>query len=69
MLTLTNEQTKAIVLAAYELEHYLYSNAGPTADYPVRLVCDNIESVGELIERLQNLRDALAPIRIIKSEE
>lgn len=63
MVKATVEDIKAVVMAAHELEHFLYNNVGATADYPVKLVCDNTDSVEELVNKLQKLHDALAPLR------
>ena len=63
MVNVTMEQVRVVVMAAHELEHFLYNNVGATADYPVKLVCDNTDSVEELVNKLQKLHDALAPLR------
>lgn len=50
--------------AAHHLELFLDQNVGDTDDWPIRIACDNPDSVKELTAHLNVLKEALKPLRI-----
>lgn len=56
-----------IVKAADALEQWLGDNAGPTADYPIRITGTRLSDVNQMARRLDRLKDALTPFREVKS--
>lgn len=47
---------KIVEHAAAELENWLYQNSGSTAEWPISIVTDNIESANKLVSLLGTLR-------------
>lgn len=57
---------RRVYKAADALEQWLGDNAGPTADYPIRITGDRRPNIEKMCRRLDALRKALIPLREVK---
>lgn len=64
---LSFEEITAVIQTAHDFESYIYAMAGQTADYPIRITADNKQAREEFVARMNALRDALKPVRRLKT--